>query len=146
MIAKISVFVICIEETIYLLLYSLYDCIFNGKLHFFLYSVTLRKNCPCSEFFWSAFSHIWTEPGDLQSYSVRMWENADRKNSKYRHFLRSVTFLFEIKTKYNASMNTFNFQKYLEKFTSYLTEQNLKISLYYSILPLSGTLDKWDFS
>ena len=35
MIAKISVFVICIEETIYLLLYSLYDCIFNGKLHFF---------------------------------------------------------------------------------------------------------------
>ena len=35
MIAKISVFVICIEETIYLLLYNLHDCTINGKLHFF---------------------------------------------------------------------------------------------------------------
>ena len=29
--AKISVFVICVEAIIYLLLYDLYDCTFNSK-------------------------------------------------------------------------------------------------------------------
>ena len=35
--------------------------------------------------FWSAFSRIWTEYGEIGSispYSVRMWENADQKNSE----------------------------------------------------------------
>ena len=51
------------------------------------------KSCPYSEFFWSVFSGIWTEYGDLRSkspYSVQMRENADQKNSEYGHFLRSV--------------------------------------------------------
>ena len=32
--AKSSVFVICVEAVIYLLLYNLHDCTVNGKLHF----------------------------------------------------------------------------------------------------------------
>ena len=55
--------------------------------------LTLRKRCLYLELFWSAFSHIWTEYEDIRSispYSVRMRENADQYNSKYRHFLRSV--------------------------------------------------------
>ena len=46
-------------------------------------SIALQKKCLHSEFFWSVFSRIWTEYGDLQSkspYSVRMQENADLKN------------------------------------------------------------------
>ena len=52
----------------------------------------LREKCPYSEFFWSVFSRIWTEYGDLfrkSLYSVRMPEKTDQKNSEYEHFLRS---------------------------------------------------------
>ena len=48
--------------------------------------ISLRENCPYSEFFWSAFSRIRTEYGNLlckSPYSVLMWENADQKKSKY---------------------------------------------------------------
>ena len=41
---------------------------------------TLREKCPYSELFWSVFSRIWTEYGDIQSispHSVRMRENTD---------------------------------------------------------------------
>ena len=48
---------------------------------------TLRKKYPCSEFFLSVFSHIWTE--SISPYSVRMRENNDQKNSEYGHFSRS---------------------------------------------------------
>ena len=53
---------------------------------------TLRKKCPYSEFFWPAFSQIWTEYGEIlriSPYSVRMRENADQNNSEYGHFSRS---------------------------------------------------------
>ena len=46
--------------------------------------------------FWSAFSRIRTEYGDLlckSPYSVQMWENRDQKHSKYKHFLRSEYFV-----------------------------------------------------
>ena len=52
-------------------------------------SASLCKKWPYSEFFWSAFSCIRTEYGNLQSkspYSVRMRENADQKNSEYGYF------------------------------------------------------------
>ena len=42
-----------------------------------------------SEFFWSVFSRIRTECGDLLCkfpYSVLMRENTDQKNSEYGHF------------------------------------------------------------
>ena len=61
----------------------------------------LRKKCPHSELFWSAFSRIRTKYDRIQ-YSVRMRENMDQNNFEYGHFSRNdrqkVTFssLFEI--------------------------------------------------
>ena len=55
---------------------------------------TLREKCLYSELFWSAFSSIWTEYGEIlriSPYSVRMRENADQNNSEHGHFLRSGT-------------------------------------------------------
>ena len=45
-------------------------------------SHTLREKCPYSEFFWSVFSRIRTEYGEIlrtSAYSVQMWENTDQK-------------------------------------------------------------------
>ena len=56
-------------------------------------SVPPCENCPYSEFFWPAFSRIWTEYEEIRSispYSVQMRENTDQKNSEYGHFSRSV--------------------------------------------------------
>ena len=53
---------------------------------------TLRKKCPYSESFWSAFFCIWIEYGEIlhiSPYSVRISENADLSNTEYGHFLRS---------------------------------------------------------
>ena len=57
-----------------------------------LYLHALRKNCPYSEFFWSIFSRIPTEYGDLpskSSNSVQMPENTEENNFEYGHFLDS---------------------------------------------------------
>ena len=47
----------------------------------------LREKCPYSEFFlvriFFAFGLI------TETYSVRMWENTDQRNSEYGHFSRS---------------------------------------------------------
>ena len=54
---------------------------------------TLRKKCPYSELFWSAFSRIRTEYGEIlriSPYSVQMRENPDQNNSEYGHFSCSV--------------------------------------------------------
>ena len=53
---------------------------------------SMRENDPYSEFFWSAFSRIWTEFGeilDISPYSVRMREITDQKSSEYGHFSHS---------------------------------------------------------
>ena len=45
----------------------------------------MREKCLYCEFFWSVFSRIRTEYGEMQSisqYSVQILENADQKNSK----------------------------------------------------------------
>ena len=42
--------------------------------------------------FWSVFSRIWTEYGEIlriSPYSVRMRQNTDQKNSVFGHFTRS---------------------------------------------------------
>ena len=55
--------------------------------------LTLTEKCTYSEFFWSVFSRIRTEYGEIKSiapYSVRMRENIDQKNSEYGHFSRRV--------------------------------------------------------
>ena len=54
---------------------------------------TLSKKCPHSELFWSVFSRIRTEDGEIlriSLYSVRMPENTVQNNSEYGHFLCSV--------------------------------------------------------
>ena len=54
------------------------------------------QKCPYSELFWSAFSCIRTEYGEMlhiSPYSVRIRENVDQNNSEYKHFLRSALFL-----------------------------------------------------
>ena len=51
--------------------------------------MTLREKCPYSELFWSAFSHIRTEYGEIlciSPYSVQMPENADQNNSEMDTF------------------------------------------------------------
>ena len=53
----------------------------------------MREKCPCSEFFWSVFSHIWAKYGEILRifpYSVQMRENTDQKSSECGHFSRSV--------------------------------------------------------
>ena len=60
---------------------------------------TLREKCPYSELFWSAFSRIRTEYGEIiriSWYSIQMRENADQNNCGYKHFLRSEMVLVEI--------------------------------------------------
>ena len=57
-----------------------------------LYYNSLRKKCTYSESFWSVFSRIRTEYGEMQSispYLVQIRENTDQNNSQYGHFSRS---------------------------------------------------------
>ena len=51
------------------------------------------KSVRMSEFFWSVFSDIWTEYGDLQNRSmcsVQILANIYHKSSEYGYFLRSI--------------------------------------------------------
>ena len=51
--------------------------------------LSLHENSPYLELFWSAFSHICFEYGEIRSispYLVWMRENMDQKNSEYGHF------------------------------------------------------------
>ena len=54
----------------------------------FQISETLREKCPYLELFWSTFSRIRAEYGEILRYSLRMRDNTDQKNSEYGHFLR----------------------------------------------------------
>ena len=54
----------------------------------------MREKGPYWEFFWSVFSRIWAESGEIRSISlnsVQMGENMDQNNSKYGYFSCSVT-------------------------------------------------------
>ena len=65
-----------------------------AKLHAYGFSknnltLSLRKKCLYLEFFWSVFSRIWTEYGEIRSispYAVRMRENTDRKTANTDSF------------------------------------------------------------
>ena len=53
----------------------------------------LREKCRYLELYWSVFSSIRTEYGEIllvSPYSVRLGENADQENSEYGRFARSV--------------------------------------------------------
>ena len=54
----------------------------------------MREKGPYWEFFWSVFSRISAESGEIRSISlnsVQMGENTDQNNSKYGYFSCSVT-------------------------------------------------------
>ena len=58
----------------------------------------LSKKCLYSGLFWSVFSRIRTEYGEIRSispYSVRIRENKDQNNSEYGHFSRSDWFIHQ---------------------------------------------------
>ena len=66
----------------------------NCGYSFWTWTWTLREKCPYSELFWSIFSLIRTEYGEIRSispYSVRIRENTDQNKSEYRYFLRKGT-------------------------------------------------------
>ena len=68
----------------------MFPCFINKSVN-----LTLRKKCLHSELFWSVFSRIWTEYGEIRPispYSVRMPGNTDQNNSEYKHFSRSVNY------------------------------------------------------
>ena len=57
-------------------------------------SFSLREKCLYSELFWSAFSRIRTEYGEILRicpHSVWTHENKNHNNSEHLHFLRSVS-------------------------------------------------------
>ena len=113
----------------------------------------LRKKCPYSELFWSAFSRIRTEYGEilwdirislysvrmrkmrtritpntdtfyLSPYSVRMPENANKNNSKYGHFLRSEI----IYEQFGNNSSAFSFPYICKSIINeYANKQNKKI-------------------
>ena len=58
-------------------------------------TLSLPEKCTYSELFWSAFSCIQTEYGEIfrvSLYSVQIRENTDQNNSECGYFLRSVFF------------------------------------------------------
>ena len=76
---------------------SMYVCVCVCGVHMFWVGVHLveesvRENCVYLELFWSAFSRIRTEYGEIlriSPYSVQMREKADQNNYKYGHFSSS---------------------------------------------------------
>ena len=67
----------------------------NSKSGFLIswYQLKLCEKCQYLEFFWSLFSRIRSEYGDIRCispYSVQIRGNMDQKNSEYDHFSRNV--------------------------------------------------------
>ena len=62
--------------------FSSFDCLCCISSFLFQVTVALREKWPNMEFFWSVFSCIWTEYGNLRRkslYSVQIRENTDQK-------------------------------------------------------------------
>ena len=80
---------------------------------------TLSKKCPYLELFWSGFSRIRTESGEIRSISpqsIRMRENADQNNSKCGHFSRRVVFNLIVKSKSSKYNHAIRFQSIIPSF------------------------------
>ena len=74
---------------------------------YYMIKLTLREKCAYSELFWSVFSRIRTESGEIlhiSPYLVRMRENTDQNNSEYGHFSRSVTLMIYSKKLFAFSL------------------------------------------
>ena len=119
---------------------------------------TLREKCSHSKLFWSAFSRIRAEHGEilrLSPHSVRMRENADQNNSKCGNFLHwhkshiwAHIFLFWSnlgqkrtvkKIKYTV-FNNFQFplrsgKKWEKKANELIFEKNLHMQDLFALIP-----------
>ena len=72
---------------------GIYDYYNKSLFISFWKNVRLQEKCLYSELFWSVFSRIRSEYGEIlgiSPYSVRVRENTDQNNSEYGHFLRST--------------------------------------------------------
>ena len=67
--------------------------VFLLDVHFFKKWNTLHKKCLYSDFFWSAFSHIWSFS---RPCPVWLQENTDQKNSEHGHFSGCYSFGFTL--------------------------------------------------
>ena len=93
--------------------------------------------CPYSELFWSAFSRIRTEYGEMQSislYSVRMRENTFQNNSEYGPFSRKVWFLYLCKFPIHQT-SIFNVRNYTEVYFGTSSYVTLPLSMFFFLLP-----------
>ena len=71
----------------------------------------LYEKCSYSQLFWSVFSHIRTEYGEIfriSPYSVLMQENTEENNSEYGHFLRTARVTKTYKYETNLSIQLFD--------------------------------------
>ena len=62
-------------------------------IKFYRNYLALREKCPYAELFWSIFSRIGTEYGEIlriSTHSVQTPENTKQNNSEYRHFIHSI--------------------------------------------------------
>ena len=97
--------------------------------YFFLLCHPLREKCPYSELFWSVFSRIWTEYGEIfriSLYSVQMWENVDQHNSEYGHFLRSDPLIYFLSHE-EVSTGQFNLLQKSQFRISYILNERLYV-------------------
>ena len=68
-------------------------------------AVMLLEQYPYSKFFWSVFSRIWTEYGEIRTpYSLRIRENAEQKDSECGHFSRIVTRSYKLTPNFNCCL------------------------------------------
>ena len=95
----------------------------------------LRRKCPYSELFWSAFSRIRILR--ISPHSVQMRKNADQNNSEYGHFSRSG---WHMMTRNTRDCQRFMKSKLTEKYDKPLlfatVEQNRPIIIIISIASL----------
>ena len=80
--------------------------------------VSLREKWRYSEFFWSVFSRIRTECGEINRispYSVKMRENTDQTNSEYGDSSHSVCFCSLLNTRLYCN----NIESHAEKNDKY---------------------------
>ena len=80
--------------------------------------VSLHERHRYSELFWSLFSRIRTEYGDIvriSTYSVELRENTDQKNIKYGHFSRSLCFDLWFCSLLNTRLYFNNIESHTEK-------------------------------
>ena len=103
-----------------------------GSFYIHLHLPYCVKSVRIWELFWSVFSRIRTEYGEIlltSPYSVQILENTDHNHSKYGHFLRSGT-PNSLKKEISSSSNAeFKHQFHCDGFTKVLPKQLFVFSL-----------------